>query len=358
MKRIIAFLLSAMLFPTALMSCGGSENNESEASKESVAESIAESVVETESSDIPVMGDSVSEDESDTESDTTEISGEATTGSISIVVIGDSIARGYGLDNVEKQRFSSLLGEKLKKKYAEVNVANYAIDGQTGKELVERMKTTPPAELQECDCVIVSIGGNNILQALKTFDNIIGLAEGFEPTVFIDYFKYLFAEDAETKEKLAYTIDIINTAFGDINEALNSEQFASIIETAGENLYKEIPEIVGEIKKVNPNAVVYIQTVYNPFDGISISLTNIEETLDLAYHGERAVAKLNAPINELSEECGYRIVPIWRAFDESTKTLVNAGFDLMKGQFSLDPHPNSKGHSYIAEIYYSILTEE
>jgi len=358
MKKFIALMLSVMLFPTALFSCGGDE--EVSGGESSAVSEAPESEASSNLSDVPVMGDSVSEITSDITSDiTSELdSSDVLEGSISIVVLGDSIARGYGLENVEAERFSSLLSEKLKKNYGEVSVANYGVDGRTGRELLESIKTDPAPELKDCDYVIISIGGNNILQALKNLENIVGMAENFDPIVFVDYFKYLFAEDAETKKKFEYTLEIINTAFGDMNEAFESEQFESIIETAGKNLEKEIPEIVNEIKKINPDVKIYIQTVYNPYDGITVSLNNIEETLDLAYHGERAVAKLNAPIESLADECGYTVVPIWRAFDESAKTLTNAGFEIMKGQFSVDPHPNSKGHAYIAEIYYTLLTEE
>lgn len=354
MKRFIALMLSVMLFPLALFSCGG---NEDASSTESTAASeTSESEVSSNVSDVPAMGDDVSEITSDviSEADSSDV----LEGSISIVVLGDSIARGYGLENVETERFSACLAEKLKKNYGEVNVANYGVDGRTGQELLDSIKNNPAPELKDCDYVIISIGGNNILQALKDFENIIGMVENIDPMVFVDYFKYLFAEDAETKQKFEYTLEIINTVFGDLNEAFESEQFNSIIETAGENLAKEIPEIVAEIKKINPDVKIYIQTVYNPYDGLTVSLSNIEETLDLAHHGERAVAKLNAPIEALAKECGYTVVPVWRAFDESSKSLTNAGFELMKGQFSVDPHPNSKGHAYIAEIYYTLLTEE
>ena len=347
-------MLSAILFPTALFSCGGSE--ETSGGESDSVSGLSDAEETSAVSDIPVMGDSISEIVSDTVSeDDLSVTPE---GSISIVVLGDSIARGYGLEDVETERFSALLSEKLKKNYAEVNVANYGVDGRTGSELLDSIKNSPAPELKDCDHVIISIGGNNILQSLKNMENLIGMAENFDPSVFIDYFKYLFAEDAETKEKFAYTLKIINAAFEDLNEAFESEQFDSVIENAGKNLEAEIPEIVSEIRKINPDAKIYIQTVYNPYDGLTVSLNNIEETLDLAYHGERAVAKLNAPIESLADVCGYTVVPVWRAFDESTKTLTNAGFELMKGKFSVDPHPNSKGHAYIAEIYYTLLTEE
>ena len=80
-----------------------------------------------------------------------------TEGSISIVVLGDSIARGYGLENVETQRFSSLLEEDLKTVYKDVSVVNYGVDGQTGAELLSVLQNSPPAELNNCDCVIISI---------------------------------------------------------------------------------------------------------------------------------------------------------------------------------------------------------
>lgn len=333
MKRLFAFLLFAALLPLSFVSCGSEDNSVSGGSN------------------IPTMGDiSVTEDSS--------ALSEEPDRSISVVVLGDSIARGYGLENVQSQRFSSLLAESLKNVYAEVEVANYGVDGMTGAELLESLKSSPAAELTDCDSVIISIGGNNILGRLQSFDTILSALSDIDPNAFSDYFKYLMETDAAKKDKLSYACGIIGDAFKAVNAAFSSETFENIIIEAGKDLAEEIPAIVSEIKKINPAAKIYIQTIYNPYNGVNVVLQDIGEKLDLSSPGKRAVTTLNAPIEALAKTNGYTVVPVFEEFEKSDKTLLNAGFELAKAKFSVDPHPNARGHELMAEIYFKLLTEE
>ncbi len=278
--------------------------------------------------------------------------------SISVVVLGDSIARGATLENPEKERYSALLGEKLKNDYKAVDIKNYGIDGQTGAELLETIKTAPPQGLEDCDYIIVSIGGNNILQFLTTLEGAGEFLAGISPEVFANYFRYIIAETEEEKQSLAYTCQTISQAFGELNSAYASEQFNGLIDSAGEKLEAEIPQIVSELKRINPNAEILIQTVYNPYKDMVVKLTDVTEILDMDANGERAVSRLNEPIKSLAEENGYTVIDVYAAFEESIKTLTYAGLDISKASFSLDPHPNEKGHELIAEVFYNYLTEK
>lgn len=356
MKKLIFVLILAMIFPFSMFSCDDFIGSDSSSSQETESEtSSADASIEElptsegVTSDTPVMSDKLPTDSS---APTPEPEG-----SISVVVLGDSIARGYGLANIDEQRFSSLLAEDLKTIYADVSVVNYGIDGQTGFELLDSLQTDPPAELQDCDSVIISIGGNNILQALTTLASSFSDIGEVDPAVFKDYFLYLFAKDEQTKQKYAYSCETINGIFKAVNDAFEGDEFNSLINKAEQDLTNEIPLIVSEIKKLNPDADIYIQTVYNPYKNVDISLEGIEQKLDLSLYGERAVSKLNAPIVSLAEDNGYTVVPVWEHFDRSKKTLTNAGFDIANTRFSVDPHPNYYGHMIIAEIYYKMLTE-
>lgn len=286
------------------------------------------------------------------------VSSESPTGDISVVVLGDSISRGYGLDNVEKERFSSVLSDMLKEDYASVSVSNFGVDGITGKGLLQSLDTNAPQELSECDYVIVSIGGNNILQSLSRLESLRELAGGIDLKVFIDYFRYLTTRDENKKQALDYARETINMLFRAANDSLESEAFANLIKTARDDLYNEIPAIVSRIREINKDAKIIIQTVYNPYKGMHISLKSIDETLDLSSYGEMAVAPLNEVIESLSAEYGYTVAPVRDAFEASSEQLTNAGFDLFNRYFGVDPHPNAMGHSLIAEIHHKLITEE
>ena len=332
MKRFFALLLLCCFVPALLLACAEGTEESSEGSESKVAESES-----AESSELAV----ISRPES-----------------ISVVVLGDSIARGASLDNPENERYSALLAEKLKNDYKTVDIKNYGIDGQTGEELLESIKTAPAEGLADCDYIIVSIGGNNILQFLTTLEGAEEFMAGISPEIFANYFRYIIAETEEEKQSLAYTCEAISKAFGTLNTTYASEQFELLIDSASKKLETEIPQIVAELKKINPNAEILIQTIYNPYRDMVVTLTDVPEILDMDANGESAVSKLNVPIRALADENGYTVIDVYAAFEESIKTLTYAGLDISKASFSLDPHPNEKGHELIAEVYYNYLTEK
>lgn len=348
MKKIVSALISFVLL-LSLASCGEAPYKES----------AENTLPEPESSQTEITVDAiasavVSEELSDVSSEAETLLGDK----ISIVVLGDSIARGYGLENVETERFSSVLGEKLKARYNEVSVSNFGVDGQEGAELVSFLKADPPKELKDCDVVIVSVGGNNVLGSLTEFSGALEPFRDVPPKVFADYFFYLFPPEGSKKSDYRYAADTINSLFKAVNGIFYSDAYKNKMKQCADGFKKEIPEIIAQIRKVNPDARILFQTVYNPYKNLDISLIGIEEKLSLGDYGKESVSLVNQAVTELAEANGYEVVPIFERFEESARPLVNAGFSLMAMKFSLDPHPNSYGHAYIAEIYYKLLTED
>ena len=338
MKKLLVLLLLFSIMPFSLFACGVEPSPEAPMESENRSEEEKSDPA----SDLPAIND---------------VSVPERSGSFTAVVLGDSIARGYGLESPESMRFSALMAESLGAFYETVDISNYGVDGRTGVELLEFLKTDPPKEINDCDCVIISIGGNNILQMLDTAQTAFNALMELDPKAVADYFKYAVAPEGEEKDKLAYACDAISSVFGAVNAAFESETFNSLITDAGKRLEEEIPLIVAEIRNLNPNAKIYFQTVYNPYKGMNVSLKEVDEQLKLDDYGERSVACLNAPIEALSEELGYEVVPVWTEFDESGKDLVNAGISLLPFDISVDPHPNWQGHELIAKIYCDIITE-
>ena len=78
------------------------------------------------------------------------------------VALGDSIARGYGLDDPETQAYPALLRDRMQS-YSEVEYANYAVDGQTSAGLLELLSNGGAPMLDGADVVTVCIGANNLL---------------------------------------------------------------------------------------------------------------------------------------------------------------------------------------------------
>lgn len=359
MKNSLIYILCVCICAISFCACSQSERGNGS----SLAESESSSAdANSDSSDKAAMTDisiDFSEPESFSEPETSIPPKYGESSRKSIVVLGDSIARGYGLKNIEKERFSSLLAESLKADYGKVSVQNYGVDGMTGRELAELLKERRIKELSKCDTVIISIGGNNILQHITDGETLSGMITDFDPVALIDYFRYLKTENPEEKSKLSYAVDAVDVLIDSIIAAFEGEAFAKLIETAGDDLRKEIPEIIGEIRKVNKTADIYIQTVYNPFKGVVVELEDITETpIDLGIYGENAVSALNTPILELADEYGYTAVEVHSLFEEYETGLTNAVFDLLTLNLSFDPHPNLSGHLLIADLYYKIMSED
>lgn len=335
MKRRILALLLLGAFGVTMFSCAD-DGKASESPSDVASENVS--------------------DESKAPSASSEAEGDSDKeNSISVVVLGDSIARGCALKEVEKSRFSALLGDKLKNNYENVSIVNYGVDGMTGAELVARLSTNPPAELADCDYVLISIGGNNVLGSLPYVLGLDILDNEKNKTLFADYGMYLAAPDAETKKKYQYASEQIQLLIKTMNQKSSSSDFENLVVSAATDLRNEIPAIVSAVKSNNPNAKVIFQTIYNPYNNLKIAVPDSVETVDLEAIGERSVKGMNNVINELAESKGYTVADVYTSFEGLSLRPVNASWDLVAQAVEFDPHPNEFGHSVISDLYYEIM---
>lgn len=134
--------------------------------------------------------------------------------SAKLVVLGDSIAQGYGLMNIRETAYGALISEANGYDYV-----NHAIGGHTTYNLNNRLEEPKViADVEEADIIAVSIGGNNFLLG--------GMLE--------------MVSDALLKGDYS-KMDEIGADF--------KENFLLAIE---------------KIKAINPSATLMIQTLYNP----------------------------------------------------------------------------------------------
>lgn len=278
--------------------------------------------------------------------------------SITLAVLGDSIARGYGLEEPTEQRWSRVLAELLEQDFVVVTETNHGVDGLTGKGLEKQLSEGLAQELADCDAVLISIGGNNVLSFLGEITDEV-LQDGEFPTeMFEDFFRYAYASEGQDVSDCAYAVDEMNQLVDRVNSIFESEDFKKRVAEAGEKLKEEIPAVVSLIRRSNPNARIVLQTVYNPYQGMQLSFRYLKNPVALSLHGNTAVSALNEAIFDCAEQCGYQVADVYAAFAARSETLSNAGVDLQKKALDLDPHPNKKGHRVIAELYYQLLTED
>lgn len=103
-----------------------------------------------------------------------------------IVILGDSIAAGYGVDPSES--FPSLLQEKISEVKLPYQIVNAGVSGDTTASGVRRM---PWLLRREIDVLVIELGGNDGLRGIapsetqSNLEKIIDLARGKNPKMQI-----------------------------------------------------------------------------------------------------------------------------------------------------------------------------
>jgi len=235
---------------------------------------------------------------------------------ISITALGDSITRGYGLANVNSQRFTALVADEIKADGMKARIANYGVDGIKSDELLSELKSGAYTAVKAAEYITLCIGANNILG--PSFD---------------------FLEDASTLE----------------GEALK-QSYRTLREKADkgcEQLEKDLPVILETIREYNPDGKIILLNLYHPYAHFDISMDSIAEGMTLASLTDEYICKLNAITASHAAEV-TALVDIYAAFDGRSGDLVCAYSDNDE-MTNMDPHPNAAGHEAIAEALWDVL---
>ena len=236
-----------------------------------------------------------------------------------VLVIGDSIATGYGLEGYDGGRdnvasYVNMLRSEFESelKNGSERFDNRAKDGQTSSQLLTDMdKGVYDELLQDADLVIVSIGGNDLMKTL------------------LSYFSSAKGENSTIRDMLG-DVSITNIAklITGVSEVLDDA-----IASYGDNLSRIYEHI-----KSKSDAHIIVQTVYDPTDNTdSLKLVN-------KFVNDK-INELNAQITSHSTgdngEQLYTVADVYSAFSGQGKELTNIG--------EMDIHPNSQGHKVIFE---------
>lgn len=243
----------------------------------------------------------------------------------SLVVLGDSIATGYGLpgyvagDNASaKDSFGNKLGAQSKE------YANFAVDGRTTAELLTALDSADiTAKIKNADSVVVSIGGNDYLVPLATAlmeavykdEELMGLfASGSEPT------------EADVK-RLTEKLEPV------MQNAVNSVDL--------DKTYSNLNGIFGKIRQLNPDCEIVTLTVYNPFEG-NTNMAFFDKS------SETVLAKLNTKIYAAAGINGVKVVDAYTLFKGKPTEYTNIA--------TMDVHPNKNGHALIYSKISALLS--
>ena len=215
-----------------------------------------------------------------------------------ILVLGDSIAAGYGLEGYSENRYSC---------------ASYA----------NLLHDQYDAELKDSDAVIISIGGNDIL----------GL--------FIDF----LMNDLGITSKSTMS-DLMDKTKDIIGIAMDMKDMSDDMDKALKNFTSTLDDIINAVEAKSKGEII-VQTLYDPLDNFTAAAVFQSISKD-------KISKLNNIIKEHStdenENERYIVADVFSEFSGHGKELTNIN--------DFDIHPNKKGHALIASCIDKALTYE
>ncbi len=259
------------------------------------------------------------------------------------VALGDSIATGYGLTGYSigktpANAYVSVVGNDLN-----LPAVNLAVDGLTSTQLLAALISTDSsavsaqAALANAQTITLSIGSNDVL---GPFLGIVAAKFGCS----IDELPATLVKlQTSDPVKLAGILAAVNANDGTglkNNPALQSAAAA---------FSSNVTSIITGIKKLAPDAQIYVTNAYNPYQGISLNYGL--GTLDLGTIADGYIRSLNGAFK--ADAGNYTLIDVYSAFSASLQggaVPVNANL----AAYNFDPHPNAVGHALIAKL---ILTQ-
>ena len=200
------------------------------------------------------------------------------------VVLGDSIAYGSGLVNSKDAVYGRIVADTNGYAYE-----NYAIPGHTTDNLLRRMENETVREaIRSADIISISIGGNNFL-----LGNLNGLL--YDGIVKQEYSRF---------------------------------------DTIAEGFYEDLCTIVANIRALNPDTAIVLQTIYNPQTGY---------VGDVYQNGaDRLNAKMRAYVQEHPGEI---------LLADVASALTDSDADFAEDRI----HPSAVGNEKIARVVLQTL---
>lgn len=241
-----------------------------------------------------------------------------------LLVLGDSIATGYGLADGQ-----ACYGGQLAQAFELTGSAynNLAVDGSTSGDLLKELTADNLSAVASADTIVISIGGNDML---TPFMSVLKTALGLSDDAAGAQLEAAFAADtAAAMEKIT----------AEMEKEQTKSQFAAAAQTFSTNC----ASIMDAIRSVNPRARIYVQNIYNPFSG----LDGFETLSDEA---ESIIGSMNAVITQGASAGGYTVLDIHKAFEGKASEYTNMAY--------FDIHPNEAGHTAIFNAAYAAITHE
>lgn len=248
------------------------------------------------------------------------------------LALGDSISTGYvpGGSHLEEKCFTNILASNHG-----YDLINEAVDGFTTQDIYEKIAGgSLDEEIERADLITITAGGNDLLSGIYTR---IG-----EVSVQLLQENENSPESVDTMQRMATFLQLVQ----ELALYAQSEELDDTIDQTIVNL----KEIVAYLQERNDDVTIIIATQYQPYQWMGdANGLSIVEPVDLG------ISKLNKEIQSELNGAGetYLVADVYTEFSKSEEDLCNASWN----PFSIDFHPNEKGHEVIAGTFQNILNE-
>ena len=307
------------------------------------------------------------------------------------IALGDSVSSGYGLTGypaLPEGNYPSLFFERLEYDGFVDEYHNMATSGFTTTMLLGMLNNISNDELmffQNARVVSLNIGGNNILIPFREYLSDLQLASGTDTVrtgaegalsgawgvmhEIISGAGSVLSDSEETNFNVGGVIkglgDILSgfreiirdsrdtiAEFTDVVRGSPSEELEAIMEASMQIFSEDFSEIITWLKTNAPNATIIVNTIYNPIPPeilrVSVPISNWADAL---------IEFLNKTIIEESKSKGFLVADIYLNLSNRSD-LMNINLNPFARTLSFDiVHPNTEGHSLIAQLNYETLSQ-
>ena len=243
-----------------------------------------------------------------------------------MLAIGDSITTGYGLPDYEwsdpylcgsyANRLASALGLEREKTYF-----NRAVNGDKTGDLLALLPSMKNL-VAECDLIVVSIGGNNLLQNIGLLASAV---IGFP---------------AQSMEQVVTTLGAASAQ--DYLKAVSDPSVSTVLASAVASCGTDIGHICDTIKEYNPGARTIFLLQYNPSNKVP---------------GMEGFDMVSAPlIKQINAQITSAVASAGEGFETAdAPSVIDQAAAARTNMLSMDIHPNLAGHGMIYKLLCSQL---
>lgn len=235
---------------------------------------------------------------------------------VDYVILGDSIAFGAGMVNTVGACYGKIVADTNGYTYT-----NHSIPGITSGVLLTMVTDGEKirASVEKAEIISISIGGNNYL----------------------------------TNNMVALAVDCLVTK--------DMERFDRIAEV----YYNELSQIIATIKELNPDAVILLQTLYNPQDGAAgivygLGGDKINEMIrkyDAEHPGDIVIVEVGEALNGNSANfADDKLHPSVAGNEEIAYAVLDVLYDLGLGE-NTEPVITTPGLDLLMPVSYALLID-